>query len=411
MSYQPSAMIPSDPPNLPDEAPPESFIEQIKDVLEHLHDFMYLQQHALVRDWELSGDSPAQSLRRSVLAAIDTLSPGPGVAFRSPNARVYNMLHLRYVEGLTVHQAAHDLNLSLRQAHRDLRRGEESIAAMLWWQRFHPQTEQVIAVDEPLAEMRAEIDRFELDPRPIDLYGLVNRVIQSVTPLAGQQEITLHLDTTAESAIIFTDPVVAQQVLISIVSHAIQHARAGRIYFKGMGKQPGLIINYPVDPSSEELDPQTVTTHLADRLGWSVEQTCENGDRCLIHVGMVAQEPVRVPTVLVIDDNEGLKDLIGRYLSNYACKIVAATSGSQGLQLAEESTPDVIILDIMMPEMDGWEVLQTLRHRALTQEIPVVICSVFNDPRLARSLGAYDLLPKPLRSDDLIKVLNNLELL
>lgn len=403
-------MTPFDPPNLPDEAPPESFVEQIKDVLEHLHDFMYLQQHNLVKDWELSGDSPAQSLRRSVLAAIESLSPGPGVAFRSPNARVYNMLHLRYVEGLTVNQAAHDLNLSLRQAHRDLRRGEESIAAMLWWQRFHPQTEQVTAIDEPLAEMRAEIDRFELDPRPIDLYALVNRVIQSVTPLAQQQDITLHLDTTADSMLIVTDPVVAQQVLISIVSHAIQHARAGRVYFKAAGKQPGLIINYPMDADSEGLDPQMVTAHLVDRLGWSVEQTCENGDRCLIHVEMVSQAPPHVPTVLVIDDNEGLKDLIGRYLSIYACKIIAATSGLQGIQLAEEAAPDVIILDIMMPEMDGWEVLQTLQHRTMTQEIPVVICSVFNDPRLARSLGAYDLLPKPLRSDDLIKVLHELEL-
>lgn len=400
-----------DAPNVPEEAPPESFIEQIKDVLEHLHDFMYLQQHALINDWELSGDTPAQSLRRSVLAAIETLSPGPGVAFRSPNARVYNMLHLRYVEGLTVNQAAHDLNLSLRQAHRDLRRGEESVAAMLWWQRFHPQFTQPESVDEPLDEMRAEIDRFELDPRSIDLYALVNRVIHAVTPLANQQDITLHLDTTAESSLIFTDPLVAQQVLISIVSHAIQHARAGRIYLKRMGKQPGLIINYPLDTAPQGFDPQTVTNHLAVRLGWSVEQTHESGDRCLIHIRMISQAPLDVPTLLVIDDNEGLKDLIGRYLSNYACKIVSATNGAHGLQLAEESAPDVIILDIMMPELDGWEVLQTLRHRILTQNIPVVICSVFNDPRLAQSLGAYDLLPKPLRPDDLIKVLHNLDLL
>src|SRR5689334_11404992 len=118
------------PTDLPDEAAPDPFLEQIKDVLEHLHDFVYLQRHPMAKDEDFSGgapaESPAQHLRSSVLAAIESLSPGPGIAFRSPHARVYNMLHLRYVEGLTVHQAAHDLNLSLRQAHRDLRRGEES---------------------------------------------------------------------------------------------------------------------------------------------------------------------------------------------------------------------------------------------------------------------------------------------
>jgi CheY-like chemotaxis protein len=323
------------------------------------------------------------------------------------------MLHLRYVEGLTVHQAAHDLNLSLRQAHRDLRRGEESVAAMLWWQQFHPLIEgNTGEIDEPLAEMRAEMDRFELDPRPADLYGLLSRVVQSVTPLAQQQQITLHLDAAADSILIFTDPVVAQQVLISLVSHAIQHARPGRVYFKGSipGNQPMLTINYPMVSGPEGLDPQMVTAHLVDRLGWSVKQVCENGDRCLIHIQMALQASQAVSTVLVVDDNEGLKDLISRYLSGYPCKIIAATSGAQGLQIAEESSPDVIVLDIMMPEMDGWEVLQSLQHRTTTQKIPVVICSVFNDPRLARSLGAYDLLPKPLRSDDLIRVLRDLEL-
>jgi CheY-like chemotaxis protein len=405
-------MTPFDSSNLPDEAPPEAFVEQIKDVLEHLHDFMYLQQHPMSKAGELV-DNSAQHLRRNVLAAIETLSPGPGVAFRSPTARVYNMLHLRYVEGLTVHQAAHDLNLSLRQAHRDLRRGEESVAAMLWWQRFHPlMAEKSSEVDEPLAEMRAEMDRFELDPRPVDLYGLLSRVIQSVTPLAQQQQITLHLDVAADAIPIFTDPVVAQQVLISLVSHAIQHARPGRVYFKqaAAGNLPVLTINYPLAHDTEALDPQMVTAHLVNRLGWTVTQVCESGDRYLIHIQMDLLASQTISTVLVVDDNEGLKDLISRYLSGFPCKIMAATSGQQGLEMAAEATPDVVILDIMMPEMDGWEVLQTLQHRTLTQKIPVVICSVFNDPRLARSLGAYDLLPKPLRSDDLIRVLHELEL-
>jgi CheY-like chemotaxis protein len=70
--------------------------------------------------------------------------------------------------------------------------------------------------------------------------------------------------------------------------------------------------------------------------------------------------------------------------------------------------PDAIILDVMMPEMDGWEFLQRLRARPETALIPVVICSIFNDPELAYSLGASLYLPKPVSRDNVLKALRQL---
>ena len=399
--------------HLPDEAAPEPFIEQIKDVLEHLHEFVYLQRHPLVKDGpfaaELSAESPAQQLRGSILAAIEELSPGPGIGFRSPHARVYNMLHLRYVEGLTVHQAAHDLNLSLRQAHRDLRRGEESVAAMLWWQRSRPALTTEAGDVRP--EIQAEMDRIEFHPRPVELQGLASRVIQSITPLASQQEVTFLLEGTGEPVVCFTDPVVAQQVLISLASRAIQNARPGTFNLEvGLeAGQPLLLMRYFEAQDHDIFAHQELVAHLAERLGWVITQGCDEANCRLIRIQMSRQELHHALTLLVIDDNEGLKDLIARYLASYRCNIIAATSGEQGLQLADSSNPDVIILDVMMPDIDGWEVLQTLQHRTLTQSIPVIICSVFNDPRLAASLGATTLLPKPLRPEDLINALRELE--
>jgi len=61
-----------------------------------------------------------------------------------------------------------------------------------------------------------------------------------------------------------------------------------------------------------------------------------------------------------------------------------------------------VILDVMMPGLDGWEVLQTLRKTPRTSRIPVVVCSVFNDPQLALSLGATVFLPKPVSQGDIL---------
>jgi Amt family ammonium transporter len=88
--------------------------------------------------------------------------------------------------------------------------------------------------------------------------------------------------------------------------------------------------------------------------------------------------------------------------------VVAATSSQEGLHLAQTLEPDAIVLDIMMPEMDGWELLQRLRAHPKTQEIPVVICSVINDPDLARSLGASFFLPKPVSRRAVLDVLQQL---
>jgi Amt family ammonium transporter len=73
--------------------------------------------------------------------------------------------------------------------------------------------------------------------------------------------------------------------------------------------------------------------------------------------------------------------------------------------LTQELLPDVIVLDVMMPGMHGWEVLQRIRNHPQTAQIPVIICSVVNNPELAQALGASTFLPKPIRQEDVLTAL------
>jgi CheY-like chemotaxis protein len=126
-----------------------------------------------------------------------------------------------------------------------------------------------------------------------------------------------------------------------------------------------------------------VLAQLTERLGWTVQATTQPDDNRVVNIRLTRS----APTVLVIDDNEGLVELLDRYLTGQACQVLAATSGQAGLQLIGQTPPDAIILDVMMPDMDGWELLQRLRTSSQTATTPVIICSVFNDPELAYSLG------------------------
>ena len=106
--------------------------------------------------------------------------------------------------------------------------------------------------------------------------------------------------------------------------------------------------------------------------------------------------------ILVMDDNAGMLGLFRRYLAGWNYQLFEAHTADQAIQIVCEAHPKLIVLDIMMPEQDGWEILQQLRNTPETQDVPIVICSVLNEPELATVLGASDYLPKPVTQEALL---------
>ncbi len=346
-----------------------------------------------------------QSLRREMAAAIEALSPGAGVPFRAPSARLYNLVRMHYVQGMTIQEAAHELGVSLRQAHRDLRRGEESVAAVLWARRSIAPSQEPRAAR--LSSVQAEMAQLDTHPRSIDLRSLLEQAQRAVSQLAQQHGVSFGAEYPIGPVMISTDPVMARQVLINALSHAVQQAAAGSLTLalKTEREQARLTLRY--EPKSEVRSGPVVNlvvAQLADRLRWTVGQVEDPLGTRVVEL----QIPIQGPTVLVVDDNEGLVKLIDRYLTDQACQVVAAPNGQEGLRLAQELKPDAIVLDVMMPEMDGWELLQRLRTQPESAKVPIIICSVINDPDLAYSLGASLFLPKPISRANILDALHQL---
>jgi signal transduction histidine kinase/ActR/RegA family two-component response regulator len=113
--------------------------------------------------------------------------------------------------------------------------------------------------------------------------------------------------------------------------------------------------------------------------------------------------------VLVIDDDPLVHDLIRRTLKE-GYWVRSAYRGEEGLRLAKEQIPDVITLDIMMPEMDGWQVINSLKQQEELSEVPVIVLSVVDDRHRGLELGAIDVLTKPINKDSLLTALGKLEL-
>jgi len=112
--------------------------------------------------------------------------------------------------------------------------------------------------------------------------------------------------------------------------------------------------------------------------------------------------------VLVIDDDLGMTDLLAILLAPASSEVLAANSANEGVEMTRQHNPDVVILDLMLPELDGWKVCNTIRGFS---DVPILILSAIDSPgMIAEALdnGADDFLTKPISSGTLIAHLNKL---
>jgi CheY-like chemotaxis protein len=111
----------------------------------------------------------------------------------------------------------------------------------------------------------------------------------------------------------------------------------------------------------------------------------------------------RAPRVLVVDDDEPARELLSRMLGQEGYAVYVAESGREALSLARELVPSVVTLDVLMPEMDGWEVLAEMKQDPSLRDIPVVMISMLHDRSAGIMLGASDYLAKPVDRGILLK--------
>ena len=112
--------------------------------------------------------------------------------------------------------------------------------------------------------------------------------------------------------------------------------------------------------------------------------------------------------VLTIDDDSSMTELLGVLLRSYGMEVFSSNSGTQGIDLARIEKPDIIILDLLLPGTDGWEVCKTLRTFT---SVPIAILSALDDPAIistALDAGADDYMTKPIASRVLIAHIKNL---
>jgi len=189
---------------------------------------------------------------------------------------------------------------------------------------------------------------------------------------------------------------VFRQGLLIPLSDLTGQLTGGRITIELRGESDSVRVNVHIEAGDAPLWPsksQEVSRAFVEAAGGTIafersESAC--------HLRLAFPSLIARRTVLLVDNNRELAALFVRYLEHEPWLLVYAESVSQALELCQRRRPALILLDVLMPGQDGWHLLTRLKEAPATADIPVVICSILDQPQLALSLGAVGYLRKPV---------------
>jgi signal transduction histidine kinase/CheY-like chemotaxis protein len=297
-------------------------------------------------------------------------------------------------------------------------------------------------INEVLDLSKVEAGHVELFTEPVAVAALASEIAETVRPLIEERGNELEIQVADDVGAIEIDLTRLRQILLNLVSNAAKFTEKGsirvqaerqadwivfRVRDTGIGMTPDELARI-FDPFAQA-DSSTTRKYGGSGLGLAickqycrimdgeiaVESTPGKGATFTVRLPYVEAEieaeapaPVRSgDTVLVIDDNPTVHELITRILTPAGFRVVPATNGEQGLRRALSEQPLAIILDVMMPAMDGWEVLAKLKADPELAAIPVIMQTMIDDQKRGYALGATDYIVKPIDRERLLATLNS----
>jgi signal transduction histidine kinase/CheY-like chemotaxis protein len=332
-------------------------------------------------------------------------------------------------------------------------------AADLGAEQFTADLQKINAAGKHLLELiNAVLDLSKIEAGKMELYfetfsvpGLVQDIAAVIQPLAAKNANRLEVRCPDEIGTMRADLTKVRQALFNLLSNACKFTERGTISLTvvreaidsrdwtvfsvgdtGIGMTPEQLAR--LFEAFSQADAATTRRYGGTGLGLAlsrrlcrmmggditVESAVGRGSTFIIRLPAQVAEAIEEPaapavptdgvppgvgTVLVIDDEAAVRDLMQRFLAKEGFRVVTVSGGEDGLRWARELRPDAITLDVMMPGMDGWAVLSALKADPDVADIPVIMLTIVDDRNLGYALGASDYLTKPVDRERLVTVL------
>lgn len=311
-------------------------------------------------------------------------------------------------------------------------------------------------INDVLDLSKIESGKMELHLETFKLTPLVDEVITGLRPLIEKNHNRLRTSHAADLGKVEADGTKVRQIIMNLVSNAAKftengvitlstrrHKRFGidwitiEVTDSGIGMSPEQISQLFIEFNQGDTSTTrkyggtglglAISRRFCEMMGGEIRVASQLGQGSTFTVEIPAkvigpkvdpkeirfaptahgleQRRKKISRVLVIDDDPFARDLLERFLSREGFQADIAADGKTGLRMARENQPDVIILDVKMPDMDGWSVLTQIKDEPALRDIPVIMVTMTENRDLSLALGASDFLPKPIERQRLVDIL------
>lgn len=318
--------------------------------------------------------------------------------------------------------------------------------------RIHAAGKHLLALINDILDLsKIEAGKMDLFMEKFDLRSAVEEVVSTIKPLVEKNSNRLEVTVGEGVGEMRSDLTKLRQSLFNLLSNACKFTENGviRLDVDLDQRESGAWFVFSVTDSGIGMTPEqlgklfraftqadsatsrkyggtglglTITRRFCQMLGGDVTVTSELGKGSTFTITLpekildpaemapaksaeAAVEMHKDRTVLVIDDDPTIHDLIRRFLARDGFDVVTAHSGEEGIRKAREIRPIAITLDVMMPSMDGWAVLNALKADEELKDIPVIMVSMVDDKNMGFALGASEYITKPVDRERLVSVL------
>lgn len=402
----------------------EAFVNALRYALLNLYDPARLRNSPLLALFDLEGKhNPISGLRQLLIAAVHALRPSDDVPLQSNAWRFYQVLTYRYLEQTNARMVASNLGLSERQLRRSKRDAEEQLADYLWTHYSLEGKASILldstATDDNPAPASAEMPgrKQELEwmhesfpSETAQMAELIPPVVKIAAPLLQAAGIQVRYELEPDLPPVTGQLSAVRQALLNLLIAAARVVPGGQVQLSVHAAPEGLRVciegSYGQDaapPRPDIHDELEMARQFAELFRGKLQVTQEAERPLVATLSLPLSD--KVP-ILVIDDNADTLRLLQRYLDGSRYHFVGLRDPDEALEAVQQCRPQIIVLDVMLPGIEDWEMLGRLREHPATRNIPILICTILPQEELALTLGAADFIRKPVSRQDFLAALD-----
>lgn len=361
-------------------------VEHVISAYEHLYDLVYLRSHPLAAALapDLRPKEQAWKIHHMLLNMIDELDPGPQAPALSREWRRHRLLLLRYADGLDPQAVADRLSISRRHYYREHQSALEVVADTLWTRYLADTSEPPRPAEQPPTErrdlLRLEAARITQPDDRANLDEVTRGVLNLLNDLILSRRIVIDMLLPEAHSDISIDRNLLRQMLIAALGYLVECAEGVTLHIVARPVDNAVVVSLWIEPTTalkarQPAELQNWHAMVDDLVTLSAAEV----KLTEVHSEIVGFE-LHLPTaarrtVLVVDDNSDVLQLFQRYLSVHPYRTVTTQTVREAIALTRQLRPYAITLDLMMPDHDGWDLLQELLSQPDTRQIPVIVCS------------------------------------